>query len=45
MGYLIAFVAGACVGIAPWHWLARRVNTLLERIEEENRRNSEAEKG
>lgn len=34
--FLIPFLMGCCVGIAPWHWLARRTRRLLDEIKAAN---------
>ena len=34
--YVAVFLFGCCVGIAPWHWLARKTARLLEEIKAEN---------
>ena len=32
MEMVLAFVAGCCVGIAPWHWLAKKNERLAREI-------------
>lgn len=32
MTELFAFLLGCCVGIAPWHWLARKNERLAREI-------------
>jgi hypothetical protein len=29
---MLAFLAGCCVGIAPWHWLAKKNERLAREI-------------